>query len=307
MEDGFHLPVGQQRGLVPNGLGHVADHEAQMGHAGLAAARGFPHAEVVHPRSGALGVPRMPVRIKGTEMFPAFRIMQFIEQDVRVPYFHRAFRHFPGFTGLERHRRARRYRDAVQAGVDGEEAVHYLFHRVVRAQIFLVKGVELAAAFFRPVGGFPRGELFHGFSGFFLLVPPYGFHVFQEGGLHLVMEVINKIQGVGSAPGHAAGGGVVRKASIPQQMGLFIPQFQDFRNEGLVVIFPVLPYGAGAFPHFTAQSVRVRKLHDGLEGGEFLRETPAGGFCRGRWPGRPAGRLPSRSPAGRRVPLHLPR
>ena len=280
MEDGFHLPVGQQRGLVPYGLGHVADHETQMGNAGFSAVRRFPYAQVVHPRSGALGVPRMPVRIKGTQVFPAFRIMQFIEQDVRMPHLHRAFRRFPGFTGLERHRGTRRDRDAVQAGVDGKEPFHDFFHGVIRAQVFLVKSVQFAAAFFRPVSGFPRGELFHGFSCFFLLVPANGFHVLQERGLHPVMQVVDEFQGVGSAPGHAAGSGVIRKAAVPQQMGFPVPQFQDFSDKGFIIVFSALPDGTGALPHAAAQAVRVRKLHDRLEGGEFLGEAPAGGFFR---------------------------
>ncbi len=151
MEDGFHLAVGEQRGLAIDGRAHVADDQPEVG---LARAAGV---QRVHPRAAALRFARVPVGIERPEVRAGLRVVDFVERnlgmpdfDVRMPAAARRDRGIDGFQLADG--------DAEEAGGDFKHAGHHAIDREIRAQHLVIEVVVFLALAFGPVGGLPWFE-----------------------------------------------------------------------------------------------------------------------------------------------------
>ena len=68
VEDGFHLTMGKEGGLVPDWFGEVPCDQAEMRLAGCSVLSGKAGLQIIHPGAAALGFPWMPVGVERAEV-----------------------------------------------------------------------------------------------------------------------------------------------------------------------------------------------------------------------------------------------
>jgi hypothetical protein len=145
VEDGFHFGMGQEGGLVPDGLGHVATNEAEVGFALLAGDGGAAGLEVVHPGPASLAFAWMPVGVEGPDLLFALGVVDLVEGDIRIPdldsvCFLRASRFTEDAVFFLN-------RDAEKSGGETKEAFHDPGDGEVGAKVLIVEIVEFLALF----------------------------------------------------------------------------------------------------------------------------------------------------------------
>lgn len=222
------------------------------------AGRGLAGFEVVHPGSAAFGFARVPVGVEGAEVIAGGVVVDFVELHLGVPGFR--------FGGLNF--------DAKEAGGEIEEAAHDLVDGEVRAEGFVVEGVEFLAAFLGPVGGFPGLERTERGSGFFGFIGLEFFGLGVKAIDDFCVEISGEVEGSLSVPGHAALQDVVGEIGVTEEGCFFLAEAEDVPNMSGVVAFAAVADGAGAFPDLLAEGVVFGILHDREHRGEVLGDAP---------------------------------
>ena len=153
VEDGLHLTVSKEGGLVSDWLGQVAGDQAEVGPSGVGLAWRETGLQGVHPGSRALRFAWVPVGIERPEVLPAGGIVKVVETDVGMPDLDRAIGigcsrfvvgALPGGDG-----------NAEEPRTEAEKAVHHPPNRKVGPEILVVEVVALLALLLCPVGDFP--------------------------------------------------------------------------------------------------------------------------------------------------------
>ena len=273
VEDGFHLAMSQERGLVADGRREVAAHAARMG---LEAGRRLDaRDEGFHPGAVALAFARIPIGVEGTEKQPV-AVAHFVAADIGVPQ---------GYALAPRHF------DPVEFLHDGEHAIDHALGREVGAKLFFVEIVERAALLFGPVTDIPGLQLLPG-KGF-----ECGIFLCEEG-LGLFLQIFHELHGARAFVGHTVMQHEVGEIGKAEKGGFLFAQIENLSDEGAVVAFGLGGAGGEGAVHFFADGAIVeisqhRNVAGGLQG-----ETPSGNTLRLR-------ALPSRGPRAFRKTCEL--